>query len=52
VVSGHALNISDMLDRSKGDVAYTMLDLDEATPVSLAQLLENLDGVIRVRVIR
>jgi len=52
VVSGHGLNISDMLNRSKGEVAYTMLDLDEATPASLAQLLENLDGVIRVRVIR
>ncbi|MBR2309324.1 MAG: phosphoglycerate dehydrogenase [Oscillospiraceae bacterium] len=51
VVSGHGLNISDMLNRSKGEVAYTMLDLDEATPASLAQLLENLDGVIRVRVI-
>ena len=52
VVSGHGLNISDMLNRSKGDVAYTMLDLDEAAPDSLAQLLMNLDGVIRVRVIR
>ena len=52
VVSGHGLNISDMLNRSRGDVAYTMLDLDETTPESLAQLLKNLDGVIRVRVIR
>lgn len=52
VVSGHGINISDMLNRSKGDYAYTMLDIDEPTPASLAQVLESLDGVIRVRVIR
>ena len=52
VVSGHGINISDMLNRSKGDFAYTMLDIDEPTPASLAQMLESLDGVIRVRVIR
>ena len=52
VVSGHGINISDMLNRSKGDYAYTMLDIDEPAPASLTQLLENLDGVIRVRVIR
>lgn len=52
VVSGHGINISDMLNRSKGEYAYTMLDLDEPAPASLAQMLENLDGVIRVRVVR
>ena len=52
VVSGHGINISDMLNRSKGEYAYTMLDLDEPAPESVAQLLEKLDGVIRVRVIR
>ena len=52
VVSGHGINISDMLNRSKGEYAYTMLDVDEPTPASLAQMLESLDGVIRVRVIR
>ena len=52
VVSGHGINISDMLNRSKGEYAYTMLDLDEPTPASLAQMLQSLDGVIRVRVIR
>ena len=52
VVSGHGINISDMLNRSKGEYAYTMLDLDEPSPASLAQMLESLDGVIRVRVIR
>ena len=52
VVAGHNINISDMLNRSKGEYAYTMLDLDEPTPADVAQELEKLEGVIRVRVIR
>ena len=52
VVSGHGINISDMLNRSRGEYAYTMLDLDESTPDALAKMMESLDGVIRVRVIR
>ena len=52
VVSGHGINISDMLNRSRGEYAYTMLDLDEPTPDALAKMMESLDGVIRVRVIR
>ncbi len=51
-VASYNLNISDMLNRSKGDYACTMLDLDEATPGNLAKDLETLEGVFRVRVIR
>ena len=46
------INISDMLNRSRGEYAYTMLDLDEKTPSDLAAELEKIDGVIRVRAIR
>ena len=46
------INISDMVNRSKGEYAYTMLDLDDPTPADLASELEKIDGVIRVRVIR
>ncbi len=51
-VANYNINISDMLNRSKGDYAYTMLDIDEATPAGLAEALEALEGVLRVRVIR
>ena len=46
------INISDMLNRSKGDYACSMLDLDDPTPTDLAAELEKIDGVVRVRVIR
>ena len=46
------INISDMLNRSKGEYAVTMLDLDEPTSAEAAKDLENLEAVFRVRVIR
>lgn len=52
VLSGHNINISDMLNRSKGEYAYTMFDIDEPTPECVAQQLMQIDGVFRVRVIR
>ena len=46
------LNISDLLNRSKGSYAVTMLDLD--TPASQAVLddLRSIEGVLRVRLIK
>ena len=51
-VARENINISDMVNRSKGAYAVTMLDLD--TPVSQHSVeeLEKIDSVIRVRVIR
>lgn len=51
-LAGYNINISDMLNRSKGDYAVTMLDLDESTPAAAAKELASLEGVFRVRVIR
>ena len=51
-LAGYGVNISDMLNRSKGEHAVTMLDLDEPTPEAAAKELAGLEGVFRVRVIR
>ena len=51
-LAGYNVNISDMLNRSKGEFAVTMFDLDEATPAAATQDLEKLEDVFRVRVIR
>ena len=52
VVARDNLNISDLLNRSKGSYAVTMLDLD--TPASQAVLddLRGIEGVLRVRLIK
>ena len=51
-VASFGINISDMLNRSKGEYAVTMLDLDDPTPEGVAKELSSLEGVFRVRVIR
>ena len=51
-LANYNINISDLLNRSKGEFAVTMLDLDEPTPAAAAKELEHLEGVFRVRIIR
>ena len=51
-VASENINISDLLNRSRGEFAYTMLDLDHPAPESVIEKLKKIDGVLRVRVIR
>ena len=51
-VAAENLNISDLINRSRGEFAYTMLDLDHPVPASVIEKLKSIDGVLRVRVIR
>ena len=51
-VAQEHINISDMLNRSRGEYAYTMLDLDHPASEALVQHLAQLDGVLGVRRIR
>ena len=51
-VASENINISDLINRSRGEYAYTMLDLDHPAPQSVIDRLEKIDGVLKVRVIR
>ena len=51
-VAAEHINISDLLNRSKGEYAVTMLDLDDIPSDAVIRELENIDGVLRVRLIR
>ena len=51
-VAACGINISDMLNRSKGEFAYTMLDLDGDVSAASIEHLKQIDGVLRVRVIK
>ena len=51
-VAACGINISDMLNRSKGNFAYTMLDLDGDVSDASIEHLKQIDGVLRVRVIK
>ena len=52
IVAEDGINISDLVNRSRGDYAYTMLDLDSPTNEEFVKDLKQVDGVIRVRVIK
>lgn len=43
------LNIHNMLNKSRGDMAYTLVDVDSAVPESLISELSAIQGVLAVR---
>lgn len=51
-MAGENINISDLINRSKGEYAYTMLDLDAVPSENAIEALKKIDGVLRVRVIK
>lgn len=46
------INISDMMNKSRGEVAYTMLDVESPATPDIVSKLESIDGVFRVRVVK
>ncbi len=43
------LNIADLLNKSLGELAYTVVDLDGPVPDETMQALRKIDGVLRLR---
>ena len=52
LISGSGMNISEMASKSKGDVEYTMFDLDTAATQELADKIAKVPDVYRVRIIK
>lgn len=46
------INISDMMNKSRGEVAYTMLDIETPASKEIIDKLQSIDGVFRVRVVK
>lgn len=46
------INISDMTNKSRGEVAYTMLDVEETPTREIISALEEIKGVFRVRIVK
>lgn len=45
------LNISNMMNKAKGDVAYTLVDVDSKVPQKVIDAIVRIDGVLAVRYI-
>ena len=43
------VNISDMINKSRGDFAYTVVDVEEDIPETLISDIQGIPGIIRVR---
>jgi len=51
-ISGEGVNIAGLVNKSRGDYAYTMLDLDHTPSAHAVEQLKKIEGVLRVRVIK
>lgn len=52
MLAEHGVNIAHMNNRSRGELAYTMIDIDQSVSDECYDALKKIDGVIRVRVIK
>lgn len=48
----NGINISDMTNKSRGEVAYTMIDIEAPVTEEIISNLRAIDGVLRVRVVK
>ncbi len=52
VLASDGLNIENMTNKSKGDNAYTVLDVSPAPTDSVSEHIEAISGVVRVRILK
>jgi len=45
------LNIADLLNKSRGELAYTLIDVDGAIPPAIPEQLRRIEGVLGVRML-
>ena len=49
VLADRNINVIDMINKSRNDVAYNIIDIEQEPTAELIQALEDIDGVIKVR---
>ncbi len=51
-IGSHDINVIDLINRSKDEIAYTMLDIDGTISDQMLAELQAIDGVVTVRKVR
>ena len=46
------INITDMTNKSRGEYAYTLMDIESKADENIIEQLKKIDGVFRVRVVK
>ena len=52
ILGDEGMNIADMTNKSRGEYAYTLMDMEAEIPGEAIEALESVEGVSRVRVVR
>ncbi len=51
VLADRNQNVDDMINKSRGEIAYTLIDIERKPQDDLAQALEAIDGVVSARIL-
>ena len=51
-IAGENINIDGLMNKSRGEYAYTILDFDHHPSDAVVEQLKKVEGVLRVRVIK
>ena len=51
-IAGENINIDGLMNKSRGEFAYTMLDLDHSPSEAVMKQLSGMEGVLRVRLVK
>ena len=51
ILADSDLNVVDMVNKSRNEVAYNIIDVEGEISDQIAQQIEQVEGVIRVRII-
>ena len=49
VLSDTSINIEEMVDKSKGNIAYNIIDVSGEVTTEIISKLEAIEGIIKVR---
>lgn len=52
VMESNNINISDMTNKSRGDYAYSLIDIDSPVTEAAVEQLKGIEGVLKVRVVK
>lgn len=52
VMESNNINISDMTNKSRGDYAYSLIDIDSPVTEEAVEQLKGIEGVLKVRVVK
>ena len=51
ILADHEINVIDLLNRSRGDLAYNLIDVESEPSQTVLDQLQTIEGVIAVRLL-